>query len=179
MIWWLDMVGLDWMNTHRSTLLDWFFLTGTEVGSLFVLLPVSIVLIGILILRGKTFDAWLLGLGLGGAILVTQTAKQVFSRQRPVLFDPVVTMPESFSYPSGHTAQIAVFSLCIVFIAYRSFPPKLFNWVMGMGILLIGTVAISRVYLQVHYPSDVLAACLISVLWVIGFYFFLRGLFES
>ncbi|MCP4407612.1 MAG: phosphatase PAP2 family protein [Gammaproteobacteria bacterium] len=44
-----------------------------------------------------------------------------------------------------------------------------------MGILLTGTVAISRVYLQVHYPSDVLAACLISVLWVIGFYFFLRG----
>ncbi|MEN8131052.1 MAG: phosphatase PAP2 family protein [Pseudomonadota bacterium] len=50
---------------------------------------------------------------------------------------------------------------------------------MGMGILLTSNVGIPRIYLQVHYPSDVLAACLLSVLWVMGLHIFLKGLIGS
>ncbi|MEN8131050.1 MAG: phosphatase PAP2 family protein, partial [Pseudomonadota bacterium] len=176
MIWWPDMAALDWMDSHRNALLDRFFLAATWAGSLIVLLPLSMVLTAVLLLKGETFDAWLLALGLGGAIFLIQSAKQIFSRPRPALFEPVVTMSESSSFPSGHTAQIAVFSLCLAFIAYRSFSPRLFRWSMGMGILLTSNVGISRIYLQVHYPSDVLAACLLSMLWVMGLRFFLKGL---
>lgn len=171
----LDGMVLGWMNDYRTAFLDCFFLANTWMGSLYALLPISSVLTVTLILRNRQLDAWLLGVGLGGATLVTYVAKQVLSRPRPELFDSLISVPTSWSFPSGHTTQIAAFSLCLGIIVFRSSSFSRLFWLVAiLAGLLAASVGISRIYLQVHYPSDVFAGGIIATLWVVGLYFLLN-----
>jgi len=175
-----DDMLLAWMNDYRTPFLDCFFLANTWVGSLFILFPLTSVLAVTLFLRNRRMDAWLLGVGLGGAALVTQVAKQIFSRPRPELFDSLISMPASWSFPSGHTTQIAAFSLCLGIVVLRSSSSLRLCWLVAMiGIILTVSVGISRLYLQVHYPSDVLAGGTIAILWVGGLYSLLNWIKET
>jgi undecaprenyl-diphosphatase len=175
----VDYTVLVWMNNHRSHFLDQFFVTVTWAGSLAVLLPVSMTLLGWLVYHGKRSEAWLLGLGFGGAALITYIAKIAFGRPRPDLFPALTQMPADFSFPSAHTAQITAFCLCLLIIVYRGHSEALV-WSIGIiGMVLIGIVGYSRLYLQVHYLSDVIAGILFSLVWVAGLKHLLYGVFLS
>lgn len=172
---WADSSALTWIHDWRNPLLDRIFRVTTWVGSAFVLLPAAILLTAKLALRERHLDAWLLSLGLGGAMFMSQAAKTIFSRPRPELFDPLVAMPASCSFPSGHTTHIAAFALCLALIVYRSSPSsRLSRLITGLSVLLAASVGFSRIYLQVHYPSDVLAGAMLATLWVAGLYTLLR-----
>lgn len=171
----IDHSALSWMHSRRTPLLDDIFIAITWIGSAFVLLPASVVVTVNLVKKGRWLEVWLLGLGLIGAMLMTQAAKTVFSRPRPELFDPLVTMPASWSFPSGHATQIVAFALCLVLIVYPSSSPALRRFITLAGILMATGVGFSRIYLQVHYPSDVLAGGMLAILWVAGLYTLLRG----
>lgn len=97
----------------------------------------------------------------GGALALDTLLKLWFARPRPQLFPPLVTETGS-SFPSGHTiTAVAVYGLLAVWLwRYRS--P---GWALVAGGWVV-IVALSRVYLGVHYPSDVLAAGVLGVLWL-------------
>ena len=97
------------MPIYRTPGLDQFFVVVTWAGSLFVLLPLTGVLLGYLVQRGKQGDAWLLGVGFGGAVLIAHLLKVIVGRPRPDLLPPLVPMPVGLSFPSAHTAQITAF----------------------------------------------------------------------
>ena len=161
------------MSIYRTPLLDQFFVAITWAGSLFVLLPLVGGLLGYLLQRGRQGDAWLLGVGFGGAVLIAHLLKVIVGRPRPDLLPPLVPMPVGLSFPSAHTAQITAFCLCLLLIACRSGAP-LSCWLTSLaGGGLIVAVGYSRVYLQVHYLSDVLAGVFIAVVWVVGLKLFL------
>ena len=105
-------------------------------------------------------------LGFWGAVGLNLVAKLFFARARPTLFEQLTPITNS-SFPSGHAMGSFAFWLVIVSVVWRHYP-KWLSWVLGFGGLFAVSVGLSRVYLQVHYPSDVLAGWTLSAAWVLG-----------
>ena len=163
----LDRMILEMLATGRTALLDQLFSYLTWAGSSFILLPVILAHAFILIARKKIQDAqFLVGSYIGGSLL-NSAAKLVFMRPRPNLIPAVIDLPAGFSFPSSHAAQITVFVLAELLLLQASTRALfvLFNIAGGILILL---VCFSRLYLQVHYPTDVVTGFLTALLWVIG-----------
>lgn len=150
---------------HRSDALDTLFRAVTWLGSLYLLVPITLFSAGLLWHFQKHAEAGLLILGLGGATLLVHLTKHLFDRPRPDLGERLVPLPWDSSFPSAHTTQVAAFALSVVFIAQRVWPQ---GWavVAVLAVALIVLVGASRLYLQVHYPSDVLGGLVLSGIWV-------------
>lgn len=101
-----------------------------------------------------------------GSALLNVASKQFFHRHRPSLWESV--SPEStFSFPSGHAMGSMTLALVAVLLAW----PTRWRWpVVVVALLFVVLVGFSRVYLGVHYPSDILGGWMAAVTWTFGVY---------
>ena len=117
-------------------------------------------------LRGWSRGALLVAITMAGAGLLNWLLKLSFERVRPVAFFDY-SLPGSPSFPSGHSIFAAsIFGGVAALLSPRLAHPTLRVGVWGLAIFLTLLVGFSRVYLGVHYPSDVLAGYSIAVIWV-------------
>uniref|UniRef100_UPI003FA1DEA8 phosphatase PAP2 family protein n=1 Tax=Sulfurospirillum cavolei TaxID=366522 RepID=UPI003FA1DEA8 len=112
--------------------------------------------------RFKNFKI-VFAVGFLSTIVVTHTLKNSVERPRPSFFDTLIDMPLDFSFPSAHTAQITAFTFLVWVLFFRkgSLKSILFSSIL---LLIAITVASSRIYLQVHFLTDVLAGFLVAIL---------------
>ncbi len=161
----LDRQGLAAFAAVRGPVGDEFFALVTWLGSGYVLAPAALIGIAMLARRRRWAPAGLLGLGYFGASLTTWWLKMALGRERPALYPtPMEVAALDGSFPSGHTAHAAAFALCLGLLALRHGP----RWrapVVAILAIVVLLVAASRLYLQVHWPSDVLAGLLVAALW--------------
>jgi undecaprenyl-diphosphatase len=107
-------------------------------------------------------DAVFLVVSVAGAGVLNVLLKGFFERPRPAVFPHLVETATS-SFPSGHTMSSAALALAVVVVLRRS--PLV--WIAGaLAVTYALTVAASRVYLGVHFPSDVVAGWTVAVGWV-------------
>ncbi len=152
---------------------DSFFTSITWLGSLYFILPSSAAL-GLLLLRsGRMQEVLMLTLSLTATVLTVHTVKLIIRRPRPDSPELLVQMPADWSFPSAHTAQATAFFLVVALVALRSLPLPTACITAAVSALVIVGVGWSRVYLQVHYLSDVLAGFLLAVLLVAAIHFLL------
>jgi membrane-associated phospholipid phosphatase len=171
-----DRYLLSLAHGLRGFWLDRFFAFITWAGSLFILVPVTVLICGLLTRNGRATEAWLLGLSLAGIALFSRLAKLWFARPRPDLFPIIGECPLDASYPSAHTAQIVAFAMAAWWILK---PEKLwltYYSLTGIALLLASLIAFSRAYLQVHFPSDVVGGILLGLLWVLGLFNLLHNI---
>ena len=149
--------------------------------------PSQLVVIAVVVLAIFAWRRWFRGVvlllvTLGGAGLLDVILKLSFRRQRPnPLFD--YPLPESYSFPSGHALfSFVFFGSAAVLLAHRISSHALRVLVFVVAALLIGLIGISRIYLNVHHPSDVVAGYLVALVWVVavafGDHLALRGIFR-
>lgn len=162
-----DQALLALAQHWRSPHLDQFFSIITWGGSLKVLVPVALGLMVLIAARQGHRDALFLGAALAGASILCHGAKLLVLRPRPELFEAVTAMPADFAFPSAHTAQVAALALAACMVAQRASASK-FMLLCSISAVAVMLIALSRIYLQVHYPTDVLAGAVMSVLWVLG-----------
>lgn len=119
------------------------------------------------VLAWRRHAQWaLLLLAVPTGMLANNGLKHLFGRARPVLDDPLVRL-ETLSFPSGHAIAATLFygALCLLVLAHvRSY--KLRVTAVAVALAMIALVAASRVYLGVHYFSDVLAGITLGVAWL-------------
>lgn len=159
-----DLHARVWIHNHASPPVTTLMLGASRLGSevLVVLLVISLIMF--LAVRWRRGAAWLV-LAMAGAAVLDLTLKYAFHRPRPLpFFGPV---PRSYSFPSGH----ALFSFCfygvwagLVTARIRSTLLRVLVWAVAASI--ITAVGLSRIYLGVHYPSDVIAGYLAAIVWV-------------
>jgi undecaprenyl-diphosphatase len=141
-------------------------LAASRYGGPAVLIPVGVVVALAFIVRGWQRGALLVIITLAGAGLLNGLLKLYFARIRP---DPFFDypLPGSPSFPSGHALYAAsVFGGLAALLSARLRHHLLRILVWAAAILLAGLIGLSRVYLGVHYPSDVLAGFAVGVIWV-------------
>ena len=162
-----DRDGLILAHAWRSPWLDAAFLGLTWIGSLTLLLPL-VLGVGILLWRdGRPGEALFLAAALGGAAVLVELAKDLARRPRPDMYPALAPVASPFSFPSGHAAQATAVAVALLLVVLRC-APRQRRWAMGVSAALVTLVCASRLYLQVHYPSDVLAGVVAALGWVAG-----------
>jgi undecaprenyl-diphosphatase len=139
----------------------------TALGSMTVLGFASAIVGGFLLLTRKYAAFLLLGAALGGGLALNKALKLFFSRPRPEYVNPLHHV-DSYSFPSGHALLATVVYLTLGALLARFVATRpLRIYVVSTAVLLAFIVGLSRVYLGVHYPSDVLAGWTVGLLWAI------------
>ncbi|WP_347240660.1 phosphatase PAP2 family protein [Thermus sp.] len=113
--------------------------------------------------RGLSWPRFLLVLG--GSEALNLLGKHLLARPRPHLF-PQLTPEHDFSFPSGHAMASLALVLGLSWLLQEN--PKASRLVLLLGLPWAFGVALSRLYLQVHYPSDVLAGWALTLAWFLG-----------
>jgi undecaprenyl-diphosphatase len=159
-----DHSVLAWFHKIKNPFLDHFFSSVTWLGSLWILLPTYLLLVVFLSPSHEALER-ILGIGFFGTILTTYVLKFSLERQRPHWFSTINELPIDPSFPSAHTAQVIAFTLLLWVVIHSG--SSLINIFLTIALAVIALgVAVSRMYLQVHYPSDVLAGALVALMWV-------------
>jgi undecaprenyl-diphosphatase len=92
--------------------------------------------------------------------------KQLFQRKRPL--SPLLKAAKGLSFPSGHAIMAVTFYGVLIYILQHSITIDWLKWsVTFLVIVLIISIGLSRIYLRVHYASDVAAGFIIGLLWLL------------
>ncbi len=136
----------------------------TWAGSAFLLVPLALIACLTFARVGLCREALAVTLSLGGAMLISDWVKLLVSRPRPPVEHLQAVTGSSF--PSGHATQASAFWFSLVFVMPAAGSSlKLTRVAAGLALLIVLAVAASRVYLGVHYPSDVVAGMLLGTGW--------------
>lgn len=158
-----DRAILDWFSQIRNDRLDQVMTALTWLGSLFLLGPLAALIAWWLYRQQQARHAVLLLVALGGVAVIGRCAKWWIDRPRPDFHTWLSTLPLDTSYPSLHALQATAFFLALALIM-----PRLWLWFLAA--FLASLVALSRLYLQVHFPSDILAGMAGATIWTLALY---------
>lgn len=160
-----DEAAMEWMSTHRIELLDRFLLDVTALGTGLVVLVVVGVAALFLALTEHRYSAVLLLVATAGGQLLNSVLKLFYNRPRPSAVE-ALTHTYSTSFPSGHAMSAVIVYGTVAYLAARLQKHRWQRWLtMLFAVVAIVLIAASRVYLGVHYPSDVLAGTIIGAAW--------------
>lgn len=163
-----DATIRDGLHALASPGLTLAFRVITWLGSELFLIPFVALLTWRLIRSGRSHAAGLLVLATAGGEVLDTLLKLIFRRARPAVFFGLAT-PGTYSFPSGHSMVSAcVFGTAAAILTARmtSRRNRIAVWTAAAALTLI--IGMSRIYLGVHYPSDVLAGYAAAVIWVVS-----------
>jgi undecaprenyl-diphosphatase len=162
-----DLQVSVWLHTHGNPVFSAFLLAVSQLHSPIGVTVLSIIVTAELWRNGDRYWVLSLVLAVPGGMLLNVILKQVFQRDRPSWDDPLLTLT-SHSFPSGHAAGATLFyGFLAVYMVWRMKGPSARALAVIACALMVALVSFSRVYLGVHYLSDVLAAIALGTAWLV------------
>lgn len=165
----IDNTVYNFIISFKSKYTTLFFKGVTFLSSVLFMVVVSILLL--LVKKIKYRKLMLINIILD--VILNTCLKYIFRRERPR--DIMMVIENGFSFPSGHTMLATIFYGFIIYLIYKSDKSRKFKYVsiilLSLLILLIG---ISRIYLGVHYTTDVLGGYLISISYLMVFIYYIE-----
>lgn len=171
-----DPVGPRWLEEMGRDI--------TALGGIVVLVGLSLAAAGYLLMRRAFRAAILLAISVLGGWGVSMLLKNVFARPRPDLV-PHHSEVYTASFPSGHSMMAAVTYLTLAVIVARVQPNlRIKAYLLALAVLIVVLVGVSRVYMGVHWPTDVLAgwtagAAWALLCWALAYFLQTRGSVEA
>lgn len=151
---------LLWIHRHASVPLDIVFVFSHAIGTLTFLVPFVLLIVAWHTRRGERREAWtwvVVGLT---TFALQEGVKALVARPRPELW-PRLVETGGYAFPSGHALAAATFYPLLAWILTRT-RPRLRLPALGAGVAVALLVGFGRLYLGVHWPSDVLGG------WLLG-----------
>lgn len=160
-----DDAVLVWIGAHRSPVLTEVILEITALGSGPVLGILAFGICGALLLAGQRRFSLVLVATLVSTPLIIYGLKHIYGRPRPTVVPHLETVT-SLAFPSGHTiSAVAFFVTIALLVAVHVRRNGLRLFLVAYALIVAALVAGSRVYLGVHFPSDVVGGALIGIAW--------------
>lgn len=168
-----DEAAVAWARANNAPWLDWLALAGAGLGSglaTWIVLGVGTI---VLWLTRRRLSVLLLWISLLGGRLLSAELKAIFDRPRPAprdwdlqAFGRPIGFPDNPSFPSGHAVTSVIVFGTLAYLIVRLEPTiRMRRWTIAIATFLILLIGLSRVYLGVHYPTDVLAGYLAGFVW--------------
>lgn len=140
----------------------------TNFGGVIGLIIIAIIISSILVIKKKKLMGILIWVNLASSAFLNQILKRIVQRPRPTEYRLIEE--NGYSFPSGHSMVSAAFYGFFIYLIFKNVKNKYIKWgsilFLSILIVLIGT---SRIYLGVHYTSDVMAGFVISISYLVIF----------
>lgn len=164
----IDRVGYEFVSSFISDFRTPFVKFITYLGGAQLVIPLFAIVLIIFVFIGRKRDTLLLGLCLFFQTLLNYVLKHIFRRTRPSVLRLI--KQGGYSFPSGHTMVSCAFYGYLMYIVYKNVKNKYLKWgIICFLSILVFLIGCSRIYLGVHYTSDVLAGFFISIAYLIIF----------
>ena len=149
---------------HQSTpVLNEIVLLVTGLGGVFGVAGLSLAIIGIFMYRFHWQSCLQVVAGVAGAALLNMILKLIFERDRPNLWQHLI-FENSYSFPSGHAMLSSALAFSLVVVMWHT----RWRWIVtSLAAAYVVSIGFTRLYLGVHYPTDVVAGWCVSAAWVI------------
>ena len=162
----IDMLIFEKITPAVNSINNKIMLFITFLGKHQFLIPANLVLIFyfLIVTRQTWFSIRVITIAISSLVLVL-LLKQLFQRKRPL--SPLLKAAKGLSFPSGHAIMAVTFYGLLVYILQHTID---INWLKSLAtfllIMLVLLIGFSRIYLRVHYASDVLGGFIIGLLWL-------------
>lgn len=163
---WLDEAGFAFAASLSSPFMDGFIKFVTFFGSGQFLTPAALALVAFyLFIRKHRWNSLRVPVVALGSISLNVILKYFFDRQRPM--SPLVEA-SGLSFPSGHSMVAASFYGLLIYLVWHNVRDvRLRNTLIVLLSVFVLLIGFSRIYLRVHYPTDVVAGLAAGFLWVV------------
>lgn len=167
-----DLPILVTVHSLAQPQLDGFAAILTKFGSFWTVLPMLIAIALILVVQRRWRSLTYLIITAAGSATINRTAKEFWHRVRPDLWTSVA--PEfDYSFPSGHAMTSMTFLAILVVLTWGS----TWRWLtVILGSVYILAIGWTRLYLGVHFPSDIIAGWMVAIAWAMGVSLIIRPL---
>jgi undecaprenyl-diphosphatase len=138
--------------------------------------PILTILLLIFALKKYWYGFAYLLVTMAGGWAISYNLKMLFRRNRPQFWELFYPLPHDFSFPSGHALFSSLLVVSLLILSWRT------RWFLGvvlLGIPLVLVIAWTRLYLGVHFPSDILAAWLLAIAWSLLVHLWWQQLLET
>lgn len=164
---WLDTLVFDFLRKHVSDTATAVLNTITFLGSHYFLIPAfSLMLVHSYFIKKDKWLAIRIAAISISSVLLMFSLKYLFQRPRPLL--PLLNEARGLSFPSGHAFISFSFFGLLIYIIYEEIKNIWLKWTIIFLIsCLILTIGLSRIYLRVHYASDVIAGLCMGFMWIV------------
>ncbi len=162
-----DYTVFDFLRSYVSARNNQIMLFITFLGTHIFLIPANLVLIiyFLFIKKHRWFSIKIPTIAISSLGLMF-SLKNLFGRHRPDI--PLLREAQGLSFPSGHAFMSVTFYGLLIYIIWKTVKLKWLKWLLViLLVILILLIGFSRIYLRVHYPSDVLAGFTTGFLWLI------------
>ena len=168
-----------WTYSLSNPVLTGFLTIITEIGSPLGTGILTVLTCGLLLWRKHYSLAFLALIIVGGSAILDEVLKLIFRRNRPELLLGGQHL-SSYSFPSGHATGSICFYGFLIWLSWNFIKIPLLKWLAVIGsVVMILLIGFSRIYLGVHYPTDVIGGYLSGGSWLIiflsGYYFFQKS----
>lgn len=161
----VDLGILLWIRSTSPGWLDGPIRIVTAFGYAWLVTPLLLVAAYVFYRKGLRLSAMLVLLSVSGASSIGLALKSLYERGRPELSVGLDYMAGFYSYPSGHAITAVSFYGVLAVLTARHLTGRTRWTVVGLGAIFALLLGFSRLYLGVHYPSDVVAGYLVGTIW--------------
>ncbi|WP_414043134.1 phosphatase PAP2 family protein [Macrococcus sp. EM39E] len=161
---WIDNEVYEFIYSSESFITTSIMLGFTKVGEVWAMIALSLLVVAYLMLKKMKIEALFFALAMILSGTLNPLLKNIFDRERPTLLRLIDIT--GFSFPSGHAMGSTAFFGSLVYLINRG-DSNLKPYLIGLCVFSIIMISTSRVYLGVHYPTDIIAGIVGGVISIL------------